>query len=341
MPGMDGFSLAQLINGNTSLAHPTMVMISSAARPGDAQRCRDVGVARYMTKPVIKSELLDTILEALDEHADDAIHDKRTPEKQPMGPSLSILLVEDGLVNQRVAVGFLERAGHKVTVAENGEVALQHWGNQPFDVILMDVQMPVMDGLDATCLIREREAKLNRHTPIIAMTAAAMKGDRERCLEVGMDDYISKPIAPNVLFATIAKYVDTASASEPTQQQTTQPASIEGDPKKIVDFDQALTQVPGGIEVLQDLANIFLAECPKLMKDLRQGLADNDAELAQRAAHTVKGAARILAANQLIEISAELELAAKEGQLDVVQARVEEIATAVDRACHLIRQWQG
>ena len=336
MPGMDGFSLAQLINDNTALAHPAMVMISSAARPGDAKRCRELGVSRYMTKPVIKSELLDAILEALDECTGKATTAEPVVVAQPSGRSLRVLLVEDGLVNQRVAVGFLERAGHQVTVAENGEAAIRCWENQPYDVILMDVQMPIMDGLEATTAIRKRESAAGTRTPIIAMTAAAMKGDKERCLAVGMDDYVSKPIAPDSLFATLAKYVDGLIAAEPV------PAlERENDQREIVDFDLALTQVPGGVAVLQDLARIFLSECPKLLKDLRQGLADENVESAQRAVHTLKGAARILAANRLAQVSSEFETLAKDKQLETVRVRLEELESAVEQACRIINAWQS
>jgi PAS domain S-box-containing protein len=336
MPGMDGFSLVQSINDDTTLAHPTMVMISSAARPGDARRCREMGVSRYMTKPVIKSELLDTILEALDERTGEAPIAAPVAVAQPRGRSLRVLLAEDGLVNQRVAVGFLKRAGHEVTVAENGEAAIRCWEDQPFDIILMDVQMPIMDGLEATTTIRTRESALGKRIPIIAMTAAAMKGDKERCLAVGMDDYVSKPIAPDSLFATMAKYVDGLIATEPV------PAiERENDQREIVDFDLALTQVPGGVAVLQDLARIFLTECPKLLKDLRQGLADENVEATQRAVHTLKGAARIMAANRLTEISSELETLAKDEQLETVRSRLGEIESAVEQACTIINAWQS
>ncbi|MBC8353407.1 MAG: response regulator [Planctomycetes bacterium] len=336
MPGMDGFSLAQLITGNIALAHPTIVMISSAARPGDARRCREIGISRYMTKPVIKSELLDAILEALDERGGESIIEEPITAIEPSGPALRVLLAEDGLVNQRVAVGFLERAGHHVTVAENGAVAIRCWEDQPFDVILMDVQMPIMDGLEATAVIRERESASGKRTPIIAMTAAAMKGDRERCLDVGMDDYVSKPIAPDAMFATMAKHVDRLTASD---SATSVEPTI--DPSGIVDFDTALDRVPGGLEVLQDLAKIFLMECPKLVKDLHQGLADENAEATQRAAHTLKGAARILCAGRLSVVAADLEHLAKDKHLEAVRLRFDEIEATVDQACKVIKAWRG
>jgi PAS domain S-box-containing protein len=336
MPEIDGFSLAHSINSDSTLAQPALVMISSAARPGDARRCREIGISRYMTKPVIKSELLDTILDAMNQHAEETTAKETVAVAPPSGPSVRVLLVEDGLVNQRVAAGFLERAGHQVTVAENGEVAIRCWEQQPFDIILMDVQMPVMDGFEATTVIREREAASGKRIPIIAMTAAAMKGDKENCLEVGMDDYVSKPIAADALFATMARHLDplaeTKSVVSPKQ---------EVNQNEIVDFETALTQVPGGVEVLRDLARIFLMECPKLLKDLRQGLADEDAQTTLRAAHTLKGAARILAANRLAGLAAELEQLAKDEQLAAVRSRLGEIEAAVDQACGIIKAWRG
>ncbi|MEO8493797.1 MAG: response regulator, partial [Planctomycetota bacterium] len=336
MPEMDGFSLARAINRNSALATPTMVMISSAARPGDARRCREIGVSRYMTKPVLKSELLDTILEAMDEHAGDSPAEQPVEVAQPSGRSSRVLLVEDGLVNQRVAMGFLKRAGHRVTLAENGEEAIRCWEVQSFDIILMDVQMPVMDGLEATTEIRKREAASGKRIPIIAMTAAAMKGDKERCLEVGMDDYVSKPIAADTLFTTLARY-----SNRLPEPETTVAPEREMNEKEIFDSDLAMTQVPGGVAVLKDLARIFLMECPKLLKDLRQGLADENVEATQRAVHTLKGSARILAANRLGAISAELEKDARDKNLDVIRARFGEIEAAVDEACRVISTWRG
>ena len=340
MPGMDGFSLAELINGNTALGQPTMIMISSAALAGDAKRCREIGIARYMTKPVIKSELLDTILDALDESGEEVTADAPAAAI-PIGPSMRVLLVEDGMVNQRVAVGFLERAGHQVTLAENGELAIRYWEQNTFDLILMDVQMPIMDGLEATRVIRQRETESGQRIPIIAMTAAAMKGDRERCLAVGMDDYISKPIAPGSLFATMAKYVDRSSSTEPNGE--VEPIKAEDsttDANDIVDFEKAITQIPGGRDMLEDLVDIFLSECPRLLNELSEGLAEDDADQAHRAVHTLKGAARTFAANKLEHVAAELEQLAKHKQLDTVRSRLGELEAVVDEACGVVRAWR-
>ena len=203
MPDMDGFSVAQQMLGNDKLREAKTIMISSAAHSGDSEKCRSLGIARYMTKPVVQSELLDTILHVM-VSPEDIERAEASETTAAAAVSLRILLVEDGFVNQRVAVGLLERMGHCVEVAENGQIAVDAWREKDFDVVLMDWQMPVMDGKEATRVIRKEEQASGNHIPIFAMTAAAMKGDRERCLEAGMDDYISKPIDPEALSRTLA-----------------------------------------------------------------------------------------------------------------------------------------
>ena len=192
MPDMDGFSVAQQMLGDEKFRLAKTIMISSAAQSGDSARCRELGIARYMTKPVVQSELLDTILHVLVSPTDLAdIEAAGTDAPSPV--KLRVLLAEDGKVNQQVAIGLLRRMGHEVQLAENGRIAVDAWRNDAFDLILMDLQMPEMDGAAATRMIRSEEDGASR-IPVIAMTAAAMKGDREHCLESGMDDYLSKPI---------------------------------------------------------------------------------------------------------------------------------------------------
>lgn len=222
MPGMDGFSLAELVSGNPALEKPTMIMISSATRAGDAERCRELGVVRHMTKPVINSELFETIVESLGEQP--SVEPEEATISETSGRKLRVLLVEDGLINQRVATGFLERAGHHVSLANNGREAVEATAHQTFDVVLMDVQMPVMDGLEATRQIRQRELEMGEQEKgkrllILAMTAAAMKGDRERCMAAGMNAYVSKPIDPAVLFKTIDELVDNQGVASSSQSE--------------------------------------------------------------------------------------------------------------------------
>jgi CheY-like chemotaxis protein len=211
MPQVDGFDVARRIKEEPSLAGATLLMLSSADQGGDATRCRDLGVRRYLVKPIKQSDLLDTIVTLLAEgpatgppHPPPA--SAAATEVQaavPPGRALRVLLAEDNAVNQRLAVRLLQKAGHSVVVAGNGAEALAALEREPFDVVLMDVQMPQMDGFEATAAVRAREAGTGRRQPIVAMTAHAMKGDRERCLEAGMDGYVSKPIQGEQLWAAI------------------------------------------------------------------------------------------------------------------------------------------
>ncbi len=196
--------VAQRVKQEAADPSPVILMLTSGDRPGDVARCREIGVAAYLLKPVKQSELFDAIVSALgiavpEEEMAEASEIVRA---QPLRP-LRILLAEDSHVNQRLAIGLLEKQQHSVFVANNGREAIAAWESEPFDLILMDVQMPEMDGFEATTLIRAKEARLGKRIPIIAMTAHAMKGDRERCLDYGMDDYISKPVRPRQLYETI------------------------------------------------------------------------------------------------------------------------------------------
>ena len=208
MPEMDGFELAARIKRAPELAGATIMMLSSADLAGEAARCRELGVAAFLTKPIRQSELLNAILLAL---GGVTLGDQRrpvtsqSPEHAPR--RLHVLLAEDNAVNQRLAVRLLEKRGHTVAVARNGREALAAFANDTFDVVLMDVQMPEMDGLEATAAIREREKTTGYHIPIIAMTAHALKGDEERCLQAGMDGYISKPIRREALLEMIDRLV--------------------------------------------------------------------------------------------------------------------------------------
>ncbi len=335
MPGMDGFSLAELVSGNAALDHPTMIMVSSATRPGDAERCRKLGINLHMTKPVIKSELFDGILDALGANGNEATDDA-TEVPRRAGPPLHILLVEDGLINQRVATGFLERAGHKVSLANNGREAIDATEHQDFDLVLMDIQMPVMDGHKATRIIREREQESGKHLKIIAMTAAAMKGDREECLEAGMDAYVSKPINVEELFATIAEQTGFGEAVALSRDQAEDVATPDA---LTFDCDAALGNVPGGLDVLRELVEIFLDECPKILADLRQGLAERDPSSVRRAAHTLKSSSRIIVATTLADATARIEQLAADSALTDVDECFPGLETAATEACSAIRDW--
>ena len=227
MPEMDGFSFAEQIGQDTKLRSTVIMMLTSGDRPEDDDRCEQLGIAAYLTKPIKQSELLDAIMLALG---------VITTEGEAMGkpiarrPSrlrpLRVLLAEDSLVNQKLAVALLQREGHTVTVAKNGREAIAAFWAQDFDVVLMDVQMPEMDGFEATAVIRAKEKQTGAHVPIIAMTAHALKGDRERCLEAGMDEYVAKPIHAEQLFDAIEKTFGATLSADATADGT--PTEVDG-----------------------------------------------------------------------------------------------------------------
>jgi two-component system sensor histidine kinase/response regulator len=215
---MDGFELAGQIKRRQearTLPRATLLLLTSAGQAGDAARCRDLGIKAHLMKPIKQSELLATILAALGTAprrdmgmgaAPLALESAAPSAAVGDGPRpLRILLAEDNPINQKLAVRLLQKQGYAVAVVEDGKEALAALERESFDVVLMDVQMPEMDGLETTGHIRAREQGTGRHVPVIAMTAHAMKGDRERCLQAGMDGYISKPVQPAELFEAIAR----------------------------------------------------------------------------------------------------------------------------------------
>jgi two-component system sensor histidine kinase/response regulator len=205
MPDMDGFTVAETIKGNADLSGALIIMVTSTGTRGDATRCRELGIRAYLNKPIKRSDLLDAIKIVLGfgsqrETASALITKHSMVENRRR---LRILVAEDNPVNQLLATRLLEKRGHMVVVAGTGRDAVAVVGQQQFDIVLMDVQMPEMDGLTATRRIRKNEEETQRHIPIIAMTAHAMVGDKERCLAAGMDGYLSKPLHPKELFAVI------------------------------------------------------------------------------------------------------------------------------------------
>ena len=206
MPEMDGFTLAEHIHKDPDLMNVTIMMLTSAGHLGDAARCRELGMSAYLVKPIRQGELLDAICEVLDGTA------QKQPEPLVTRHTLReeqhhirLLLAEDNAINQTLAVRLLERRGYSVTVAPDGQAAVEAFQTGGFELVLMDVQMPRMDGYEATAAIREKEKLTGGHIPIVAMTAHALVGDQEKCIASGMDGYVSKPIRTSELFATIER----------------------------------------------------------------------------------------------------------------------------------------
>ena len=250
-----------------------------------------------------------------------------------VGRPLRVLLAEDNPVNQTLVVCRLEQWGHAVVVAGNGREAVQAYSSQPFDLVLMDVQMPEMDGFEATAVIRQQERQRGRHTPIIALTAHAMKGDRERCLEAGMDDYLAKPIRVEELVRVLSSVVRSQQSgvsedTSPTRQQGRLPDSCLPTPEAVLDRAEMERRIGGDRKLLRRLADVFAVECPRLLSELRAAAAAADAPRIRLAAHTLKGMVGTLGGMAAYREALDLEMLARAG--DAAQAA--EGCAAVEQA---------
>ena len=299
MPRMDGFQVMEKIRRNPALAGAVVMMLSASRQLADSARARALGVKHCLTKPIGQSELLDAILMSMGAKSED---EPIVEEPAPLPPeaqkeSLRILLCEDNAVNQRLAIRLLEKSGHRVTLASTGRQGLAAWesaGRSGFDVVLMDIQMPEMDGMEATAAIREREKNSGGHLPIIAMTAHAMRGDREKCLAGGMDGYISKPIQPSELYAEIERcHADrggTVPMSNHDEAKHDQPQFEQIDRKSL------LERVEGDQALLAEMIHLFQEDAPRLLASMRTALQAGDLGAMERSAHSLKGAASNLSA---------------------------------------------
>jgi signal transduction histidine kinase/DNA-binding response OmpR family regulator len=309
MPEMDGFALAERIKATPELAGATVMMLTSGGQRGDADRCRALGIASYLTKPVGQADLWEAIRMALGRATsgtEPAPLVTRHLVRQSQ-PRLRILLAEDNAINSRLAIRLLEKQGYSVTAVQTGKAVLAALDQHPYDLVLMDVQMPEMDGLEATAAIRARESRTGGHLPIIAMTAHALKGDRERCLAAGMDGYIAKPIRIPALLSAIASLRIRADAipSSPNLAPV-HPA---------IDQTAMLAAVEGDVELLRELAALFLHDYPQRLAELREALARQDAPAVARAAHTLKGAVGSLGARDASAAALSVEQAGWSGDL--------------------------
>jgi signal transduction histidine kinase/DNA-binding response OmpR family regulator len=311
MPGMDGFMTAAQIRRSPDSEQPIILMLTSDAQRGDIDRCKSLGIALHLTKPIRQRDLRGSIAQLLTDRgpAESEAHretTRMTVDKTQRAPGIAraktplrVLLVEDNWTNQKLAIRLLEKMGHSVRLAGDGKVALDAVSSERFDVVLMDVQMPEMGGLEATEIIRRRELETGGHVPIIAMTAHAMRGDREKCMEAGMDDYLSKPISAEALAGklhTIRKEESSSRAGEPEPESFT------------VDFDAVLKQVGGDEDLVNEVIDVFLSDSPELLRQMRGALTDRDLTRLGRAAHKYKGAVAFFSAD-LAQMVEELERA--------------------------------
>jgi signal transduction histidine kinase/CheY-like chemotaxis protein/DNA-binding LacI/PurR family transcriptional regulator/HPt (histidine-containing phosphotransfer) domain-containing protein len=330
MPMMDGFQLVEEIKKHPELSGPTIMMLSSAFRPDDLTRCENLRIHNLLTKPITQSALLDAILAALSEKKPTT--EVASPSPNGTGKKLRILLAEDNEINQAVAVRLLQNQQHMVTLARNGKEAVNAFVEKgPFDLILMDVQMPDMDGYEATKLIRKKENPSQGQIPIIAMTAHAMKGDREVCIAAGMDDYIAKPIEREKLIELLQKFQ--GSSNKPSARPPSKVRST-----KIFDRDRVLDQLEGDTELLKKLVQLFLNSTPQLLKTLQASISDQQGEALNRTAHTLKSSLGPFGADYAFELAQKLEKNGKEQNFQDSKKLFEDLQKEIDQLSHAIQQ---
>ena len=349
MPGMDGLEASRIIKADSRLQHiPKIVMVTAFGREDVRTQAEETGIESYLLKPVNSSLLYDTLVDLF---GVGGLEDRRSRVKKDDSPvhdatGIRILLVEDNEMNQQVATELLESAGAVVTVANHGGEAVKILteGSQapPFDVVFMDLQMPEMDGFAASRLLR-RDPRL-QNLPIIAMTAHALVEERQRCLDAGMNDHVSKPIDPDVLFSTLMRWAKprprqaTESQGPPIPASTT-PANRADELPEIVgiNLDDGLKRVAGNRRLYRDLLGQFVAKQANAAAQISAALESEDLKLAERIAHTVKGVAGNLSIAQVQSAAQQLEKAIREGQ-NSVAALLGAFATVLDTQVHAIDQ---
>jgi PAS domain S-box-containing protein len=321
MPGLDGFSVVERIRRDPVLASTTLMMLSSSGQAGETARCRELGELPYVVKPVDPSRLLETILITLTPSVGDTSALAASAATAPRGRRLRVLLAEDNRINQRLVLAILEKHGHTVVLAGNGReaVACAHRGG--LDVALLDVQMPEMDGFQAIAAIRTAERGTGHHLPVVALTAHALTGDRERCLAAGMDDYLAKPVRTPELLSMLERLGGAAPAA-PAAHPSVEPAF---EPNEI------LARVEGNRELLAELVDIFREESPRMLAELRRCCEAGDTRGVRDAAHALAGCVGNFGASAAADAALALEHIGRDEDLREAGPRLAELEREVER----------
>ena len=326
MPDTDGFALAHALQQSGSHA-PVVMMLTSAGRRGVQASDRELRITGYVTKPIRTDDLLAMMVRSLGaELRRDEPPARPDPAtiSQVRRHALRFLLAEDNVINQRLMLRLLDKVGHAVTVVRNGRAALDAIASGSYDMVLMDIQMPEMDGFEVATVIRERERATGKHLPLVALTAHAMRGDRERCLQAGFDGYVSKPIRFQELFDTIDALAPAAGnsspppgrpAATPAAAMTAAPASEPTQPAQAFAEGTALESTGGDSELLRELITVFLEHAPAWMRELGDALGRGDAAEVHRLAHTIKGAVDSCGAARAYDAAMLLERMGRGGDL--------------------------
>jgi len=341
MPGMNGFDLAERIRQQERFRKIPILLLTSSGQRGDAARCRQIGINGYLTKPTRQNELYQTILAVLGNNNNSTTvslvtrHTLRANRVQ-----LKVLLAEDNPVNQKVSARLVERLGHRVTVAENGQVALELWKNslqtEPFDVILMDVQMPVMDGFKATREIRMMEKELNIHTPIVALTAHSGDAERKRCLNAGMDEYLSKPFRYEQLFDIFEKLFPAKQHPAPQKSPNNQHAGSSN--PEVIHRKELEDRMEGDWELLSEIGEIFFESHQEMLNDLEKAIQSGNAQEIEREAHGLKGVLGNFSAKKAYQTAYRLEKLGREGKIKEAAQLYEQLKQEVGEVVKRLKE---
>jgi len=315
MPESDGFALADWIKDQNQ-AESHVIMMLTSLRTRSQVDLKGLNIKALLTKPIRPSDLLDGITQALFHGT--ALIEEMTPADdqadQPQGRQANILVAEDTPFNQKFIRRLLDRWGHRAVIVENGREAIEALARETFDLVLMDVQMPEMDGFEATKAIRAAEAANDGHVPIIAMTAHAMKGDRERCIEVGMDDYVPKPISANTLLAAIKALVPEDGA--PTDKAAATGSNTPPAELPAIDKEALLKAFDHDWDFFTEVVEMFILDYPQMMSDIAAALQAQDASTLMRSGHALKGMLGNFQATSGMELAYRLEEMGRQGVFD-------------------------
>ncbi|MCK5147652.1 response regulator [bacterium] len=334
MPEMDGFTLAKHIVGDTELCQTRIIMISSAAEILSERRQIELGLYGFLQKPVRQTELMELVQCVFEGKQKEEGRSEQMTKKNKMADGIHILLAEDNKMNQELAVAILEGEGYSVDVAENGIKALEMLEVKSYDLVLMDIQMPLMDGWIATREIRKSESTY-KDIPVIAMTAHAMQGDREKCLAAGMDDYISKPINTRELFRILEENTTPVmSEEEPTNKETE--IQIESEVK--INSAKVIERIGGNEKLYMKICEIFIDDTPQLFLQLKEAVNSDELRDTERLAHSIKSSSANIGADQLADIALDMEKAAGNGDLNKVSSLFDKYQNMLDKAISELQQ---
>ena len=340
MPGMDGFELARAIKADASIAAARLVLLPSLAQRGDGAAARQAGIAAYLTKPVKESQLFDCLVTVMGEAKEAALDSgmasfklvtRHTLQEVKISSRSHILIAEDNIVNQKVAALLLARLGYRVDVVADGKEVLEALERIPYDVILMDCQMPEMDGYETTMEIRRREGS-SKHTTIIAMTANALESDREKCLAAGMDDYVSKPVKSEELIRVLQSCEDRrVKAPETVDAALSAIPGLEGpvDLSVLASFEPL--QEEGGPDLICELIETLLRDMPQRLVELRKAADGRDGLALKRVAHALKGSSANFGARQMATLSEKLEQRIHDGAVEDASVILNQLSQEFER----------